>query len=113
MIYPRQSSLWWPDGTRKQFFVYIVSNSSMTLYTGVTNNLLRRVNEHKRGSGSDFTSRYHFDRVVYYEHYDLVLDAITREKSIKGMSRAKKIAMIKGMNPRWEDLLDHPPLLAF
>jgi len=105
MRYPRQSSLWRPDGTRKQFFVYIVSNASMTLYTGVTNDLLRRANEHKIGKGSAFTRRYHFDRVVYVEYYDLVLDAIAREKSIKAMSRAKKIAMVKRVNPTWTDLL--------
>ena len=85
MTYPRQSSLWRADGTLKQFWVYIMSNSSMTLYTGVTNNLLRRVDQHKSGAGSGFTSRYHFDRVVYIETYDLVLDAIAREKSIKAM----------------------------
>jgi len=109
MRYPRQSSLWRSDGTRKQFSVYIVSNASMTLYTGVTNNVLRRVNEHKSGAGQGFTSRYHFDRVFYIENYDLVLDAIAREKSIKGMTRAKKIALIKSVNPTWADLL--PPVI--
>jgi putative endonuclease len=105
MTYPRQSSLWRSDGTRKQFSVYILSNNSMTLYTGVTNDLVRRANEHRNGGGSGFTSRYHFDRVVYFEVYDLVTDAIAREKSIKGMTRAKKIALIKTMNPTWSDLL--------
>jgi len=108
MRYPRQSSLWRSDGTRKQFWVYIMSNTSMTLYTGVTNNLLSRVNQHKSGAGSGFTSRYHFDRVVYFETYDLVLEAIAREKSIKALSRAKKIALVKSLNPTWTDLL--PPL---
>ena len=103
-VYPRQSSMWWPDGRRKQFFVYIVSNHSMTLYTGVTNDLEGRVAEHKGGSGSGFTSRYHFDRLVYFEEYELVVDAISREKSIKGMTRAKKIALVKTMNPAWRDL---------
>jgi len=106
--YPRQSSLWRSDGSLKQFYVYIMSNNSMTLYTGVTNNLLSRVNQHKSGAGSRFTSRYHFDRVVYVEYYDLVVEAIAREKSIKAMSRAKKIAMVKSVNPTWTDLL--PPL---
>ena len=76
----------------------------MTLYTGVTNNLLRRVHEHQRGEGGTFTSRYHFDRLVYFESYDLAVDAIAREKSIKGITRAKKIALIKTMNPTWCDL---------
>jgi putative endonuclease len=83
----------------------------MTLYTGVTNNLLRRVNQHKRGAGSGFTSRYHFDRVVYFESYELVVDAIAREKSIKGLTRAKKIALVKSVNPAWKDLLD-PAILT-
>jgi putative endonuclease len=108
MRYPRQSSLWRSDGTLKQFYVYIMSNNSMTLYTGVTNNLICRVDQHKRGAGSGFTSRYHFDRVVYVENYDLVVEAIAREKSIKAMSRAKKIAMVKSVNPTWTDLLPPP-----
>jgi putative endonuclease len=105
MTYPRQSSLWRPDGERKQFSVYIMSNTSMTLYTGVTNDVVRRVDEHKNGVGGGFTSRYHFDRVVYIENYELIIDAIAREKSIKGMSRAKKIALVKAVNPTWTDLL--------
>jgi len=82
-----------------------MSNSSMRLYTGMTNDLLRRVADHKNGVGCTFTTRYHFDRVVYVEHYDLVVDAIAREKSIKGLTRAKKIALIKSVNPTWTDLL--------
>ncbi len=113
--YPRQSSLWNADGSRKQFSVYIVSNNSMTLYTGVTNDLRRRTFEHKNGL-SDFTSRYHFDRLVYFETFDLVVDAIAREKAIKGMKRAAEDrddqeeepnvegfvrgAVIKGKTPR-------------
>src|SRR5438445_3643633 len=105
MTYPLQSALWKRDGTRKQFYVYILSNNWMTLYTGVTNDLRARAEQHKRGEGSEFTKRYHFDRVVYYETFDLVVDAITREKQIKGMNRAKKIALIKTANPAWSDLL--------
>ncbi|HYM60720.1 MAG TPA: GIY-YIG nuclease family protein [Thermoanaerobaculia bacterium] len=104
--YPRQSSLWRSDGTRTLFSVYIVSNASMTLYTGVTNDLRRRAFQHKTGTGAEFTSRYHFDRLVYFESYDLIVDAITREKSIKGMNRSRKIAMIKALNPTWRDLSD-------
>jgi putative endonuclease len=83
--------------------VYILSNKSMTLYTGVTNDLDRRIIEHKAGECA-FTTRYHFDRVVYYEMFDLIIDAIAREKQIKGWTRAKKIALIKTMNPTWKDL---------
>lgn len=103
-IYPRQSSMWRADGSRRQFFVYIMSNNSMTLYAGVTNSLLRRVADHKNATGDAFTARYHFDRLVYYEVFDFATDAIGREKVIKGMSRAKKIALIKTMNAKWEDL---------
>ena len=104
MRYPKQSSLWRADGTLKQFYVYIMSNNSMTLYTGVTNDVQRRASDHKNGIGSQFTARYHFDRLVYFETYDLVVDAIAREKSIKGLTRAKKIALIKSVNPTWRDL---------
>ena len=89
MTYPRQSSLWKSDGTRRQFYVYIMSNKSMTLYIGVTNDLDRRIAEHKAGECA-FTSRYHFDRLVYYESFDLILDAIAREKQIKGMDPLKE-----------------------
>jgi putative endonuclease len=84
-----------------------MSNNSMTLYTGVTSNLVGRINQHKGGAGSGLPSRYHFDRVVYVETYDLVLEAIAREKSIKALSRAKKVALVKSLNPTWTDLL--PP----
>ena len=104
MTYPHQRGLWRSDGERTQFAVYIMSNNSMTLYTGVTNDLLRRVQEHKTGQGGKFTSRYHFDRCVYYELFDLITEAIEREKVIKGWTRAKKIALVKSLNPQWRDL---------
>jgi putative endonuclease len=108
MRIPRQDSLWNRDGSRKVFSVYIMSNNSMTLYTGVTNNLLKRTNDHKNGVGSEFTRRYHFDRCVYFENYDLIVMAIEREKQIKGITRAKKIALIKSVNPKWLDLVPTP-----
>jgi putative endonuclease len=101
---PPESSMWWPDGRRKMFFVYIMSNHSMTLYTGMTNNLVNRVYAHRHGK-SKFTRRYHVTRLVYFETYDRVVDAIAREKTIKGWTRAKKIALIRTTNPRWEDLM--------
>ncbi|HYH06076.1 MAG TPA: GIY-YIG nuclease family protein [Thermoanaerobaculia bacterium] len=100
--------MWRADGVRRQFYVYIVSNNSMTLYTGVTNDLQRRVTQHKNGEAS-FTSRYHFDRLVYFECYELAVDAIAREKAIKGMTRARKIALVKSANPAWRDLSISPP----
>ncbi len=78
----------------------------MTLYTGVTNDLRRRVVEHKTKVGSRFTARYHFDRLVWFEPYDMIVDAIAREKAVKAMSRSRKIAMIKKDNPTWRDLSD-------
>lgn len=103
---PKQESYWKADGSRKQFCVYIMSNNSMRLYTGVTNELKRRVGEHKSGDGSEFTAKYHFDRLVYFESFDLIVQAIAREKQIKGMTRAKKIVLIKAMNRAWSDLAD-------
>jgi putative endonuclease len=105
---PEQGGMWWQDGRKKQFFVYILSNVSMSLYTGVTNNLDRRVAEHMEGRGSSFTSRYHFDRVVYFETYDLAIQAIQREKQIKAWTRQKRIALIRAMNPEWRNVLEIP-----
>jgi putative endonuclease len=88
----------------KEYFVYILTNKSRTLYTGVTGDLEGRVYQHKHGQGSTFTSKYKIDQLVYYESFANILDAIAREKQIKGWLRAKKIALIESMNPNWEDL---------
>ena|SRR5437667_6354908 len=101
--------MWKTDGTLRLFFVYIMSNNSMTLYTGVTNNLCRRSSDHKSSVGSEFTARYHFDRCVYFETHESILSAIGREKQIKGLTRAKKIALIKSINPQWRDLTPPSP----
>ena len=77
-----------------------------TLYTGVTSDLSRRVYEHREGLTPGFTSRYACKRLVYYERYERIVDAIAREKQIKGGSRAKKIALIETLNPQWRDLYD-------
>ena len=98
--------LWNRDGSLRQFAVYVMSNSSMTLYVGVTNDLQKRARAHKCGEGSSFTKRYHFDRLVYYELYANIRPAIEREKQIKVWTRSKKIALIKTMNPEWKDLSD-------
>ncbi|MEA3307909.1 MAG: GIY-YIG nuclease family protein [Chloroflexota bacterium] len=89
---------------RKYYYVYIMTNTSRTLYTGVTNNLVRRVYEHKRGHGSKFTTKYHITWLVYSEVYNDVRDAIGREKQIKSWRRSKKVALIEAVNPKWRDL---------
>jgi putative endonuclease len=92
------------SSARKTFFVYIMTNRSKTLYTGVTNSLVRRVREHKAGSGVGFAVKYRVDRLVYFERFQDVRDAIEREKQIKGWLRRKKITLIVSVNPEWGDL---------
>ena len=90
----------------KYYFVYIMTNKSRTLYTGVTNNLERRVWEHKNKAIPGFTAKYNITKLVYYEEGTQVSEAIAREKQIKGWLRARKIALIESMNPEWRDLSD-------
>ena len=93
--------------TDKTYCVYIMTNKhNTTLYTGVTNNLLRRVYEHKSGIGSKFTHRYNIYKLVYYETTNDIEAAIIREKQIKGGSRQKKIDLVNSINPGWRDLSD-------
>jgi len=87
-----------------QYYVYIMAGKSAVLYTGVTNNVERRVLEHKRKLAPGFTRQYNVDRLVYYETWADVRDAIAREKQIKGWLRKKKVALIESKNPGWEDL---------
>ena len=89
----------------KQYWVYIMTNRNKTvLYTGVTNDLERRVWEHKNKKGGSFTKRYNINMLVYYESFGNIYDAIAAEKKIKAGSRAKKIALIESINPYWKDL---------
>ncbi len=89
----------------KTFAVYILSNQFDTvLYTGVTNNILRRVAEHKEHTVPGFTSQYRVDKLVYYEYFGEAALAIAREKQIKAGSRKKKEELIHSMNPKWNDL---------
>ena len=81
-----------------------MSSPSRTLYTGVTNDLERRVNEHKSGAISGFTNQYKIDSLVYFQETNDVLEAIASEKRIKGLLRPKKIALIEEENPTWRDL---------
>jgi putative endonuclease len=86
------------------YFVYIMTNRSKSLYTGVANNLMRRVREHKTGIASGFIAKYKLDRLVYFERFDDIHNAIEREKRIKGWLRIKQIALIASVNPAWRDL---------
>ena len=86
--------------------MYILSNHSGTLYVGVTNDLERRVAEHKAKLVSGFTSRYNIDLLLYYETTVDVRSALAREKQIKGWLRRKKVALISATNPQWRDLSD-------
>ena len=88
----------------KQYYVYIMTNRSGTLYTGMTNDLKRRVYQHKRKLIPGFTTKYNIMRLVYYEETNDVRAAIAREKEIKGWLRKKKIALIESTNPKWKDL---------
>ncbi len=89
---------------RGSYFVYILASKSRKLYVGVTNDLERRVFEHKQKVADGFTKQYRIDRLVHYEETPDVLAAIEREKQIKGWLRKKKIALIESGNPAWEDL---------
>jgi len=88
----------------KQYYIYIMTNKSKTLYIGVTDNLERRVYEHKNKLIEGFTKKYNITKLVYYEMTNDVLSAIEREKQIKGWLRRKKIALIEAVNPKWADL---------
>ena len=89
----------------KHYYVYILTNKhNKVLYTGVTNNLQRRVYEHREKLIEGFTKKYNVDKVVYYEETESIEAAILREKQIKGGSRQKKLDLIVGMNPGWRDL---------
>jgi putative endonuclease len=92
------------SGDRRCYCVYILTNRSKTLYVGVTNNLRRRVWEHKFRNGSEFCKRYKIDRLVYYESFDDVRNAIDQEKRIKGWLRIRKTQLIVSVNPTWSDL---------
>ena len=88
-----------------QYYVYILTNQNNTvLYTGVTNNLTRRVHEHKQGLGGKFTNKYNITKLIYYEQGDDIKAAIEREKQIKAGSRQKKTDLINSLNPNWDDL---------
>ena len=88
----------------RTLFVYILSNRTRRLYVGVTNNLIRRLAEHRSGVKSVFAHHYNIHRLVYFETIAGARAAIAREKQIKGWRREKKVALIQESNPDWEDL---------
>jgi len=90
----------------KEYYVYIVTNLSRTLYTGVTSDIRRRVFQHKHELVPGFTAKYKINRLVRFESTHDVRSAIAREKQIKNWRRCKKVALIESTNPRWEDLSD-------
>ena len=81
-----------------------MASRSRVLYVGVTNDLLRRVDEHKRGRNAGFASRYRVTRLVYFEEFADIRDAIAREKEIKGWKRSRKTRLVESRNPTWDDL---------
>jgi putative endonuclease len=88
----------------KEYYVYIMTNKSRTLYVGVTNDLMRRVQEHKDKLVPGFTRKYNIGFLAYYESTSNVYAALEREKEIKGWLGSKKLALIESMNPEWKDL---------
>lgn len=89
----------------KHYYVYILTNwNNKVLYTGVTNDILRRVTEHKMKTIDGFTKKYNINKLVYLEEFSFIKDAIVAEKKIKGWLRIKKIKLIESKNPQWKDL---------
>lgn len=91
----------------KNYYIYIITNFENTvLYTGVTNNIIKRIDEHKSKTHEGFSSKYRLTKLVYYEIFDYINDAIAREKQIKGGSRRKKDELINSFNPGWSDMFE-------
>ena len=92
-------------GMQKQFYVYILTNKTNgTLYIGVSNDIVRRIYEHKQKLVDGFTKKYELDKLVYYESFNTAPDAIQREKQMKKWNRAWKLKRISALNPEWKDL---------
>lgn len=89
---------------RHQYWVYMLTNRSGGFYIGITNDLVRRVYEHRSGEVPGFSQRYRMHRLIYYEGFQFVNDALARERQLKGWRRDKKISLIESSNPSWRDL---------
>ena len=90
--------------SKHSYYVYILASDTRVLYAGVTSNLLLRITQHRKGTGSEFTARYNITRLVYAEETGDVHAALAREKQIKRWRREKKVALINSVNPDWNDL---------
>lgn len=91
----------------KPWYIYIMANNKNgTIYTGVTNNLLRRISEHKEWIIEGFTKKYNCKRCVYYEYFESIESAIMREKQLKWWNRKQKLELIESVNPEWIDLTE-------
>jgi putative endonuclease len=101
---PRSAAILPPMHRDYDFFVYILSSRSRNLYIGITNSLTGRLSIHRERHPGAHTAKYNVLRLVYYEHFQYVLNAIAREKQLKHWTRAQKIALIESINPTWEDL---------
>ena len=93
----------------KLYYIYILSSITRVLYIGITNNLERRLNEHRYSTNeTSFAAKYRCNRLVHFEEYSRAADAIAREKELKGWRRSKKVALIETFNPEWKDLASPP-----
>jgi putative endonuclease len=90
----------------RRYHTYLMASLSRRVYVGVTNNLIRRTLEHKQARVVGFTEKYRINRLVYFESFQYVRDAIAREKEIKGWRRSRKVALIEAGNPTWADLAE-------
>ena len=93
-----------PSARDHRYYVYILTNASRTLYVGVTNNLERRMFEHKNKLVPGFTTKYNVTWLAYYEETPSIESALAREKQIKSWRRSKKVTLVESMNPQWKDL---------
>jgi putative endonuclease len=88
------------------FWVYIAASRCHQTYIGVTNSRERRMREHSAAPEGSYTARYRIDRLVYFEHYKYIHDAVAREKELRDWNRSRKIALIEAVNPTWQDLFE-------